>query len=1013
MKKKIKLILVIIIPVLLVSLVIFYFIFFNKKEIVKSNVEFLDVNEQWADSLLSQMTIEEKIGQLVMLSSEQNSELTDSLLFYIENYNIGGAFVYRQSLGDYSNIKNVIQNKSKIPLLIGLRTENLSLNFINDLPKYPLQKAIFSASKDTLQKLYAHTVAKQCSELGVHINFLNLYDFMHDSINFDTTIANFYYEKAKIYTEYLLQNKILSSIDINKLAVSDTGFRSVEIEMYKDLFNSGLSAITYRNYKHEEIENLKFEGITFKYYTEKTDYETFFENNYDILILENNYEEIIQKLIKTSKSKRKYEKAVNEKVKKILLAKTWLDLNKNTKINLDSAKINTNSLYHKLFCRKLQEKSITLIQNKDGLIPIKNIKNDFQVVTLGKNKLEFFEKSISYYKSCSYIHLNPEEDNLEKRFKIYANNIGIIVLNNHSLGIEELDIMNAIIEKNKLIIVNFGNTENIAKLIDFPVVIQVYDTTEVEQSFSAQLIFGGISAEGKLPFLINEDFKFQQGVKTLKTRLKYTIPEEVGIDSKKLAIIDSIIEEGIRRGATPGCQVFIAKQGRVLLNKGYGYHTYGKGNRVENTDLYDVASVTKIAATTLSAMKMVETGLLDLNSEIGKYFDNTHIEYTRIKPDTILNIDTLNLNEIKNINKILKYQDTIHLNDSIIVAYDTLIIMATPKLNIFKVTARDLLRHESGLLPAMPILRFLLWRQEYNKYVEHFNLSKDSIGINDTVIQLDSLNRRDSIPNHKKTSKKLLSKREYYNTMYSNRFVRDSSEVQIAGGMYLNKRYQDTLWIDTKQLRAYSRKIYQYSDVNMILLQLVIDSINDYSLHKYTQKNFYAPLGLQCGYKPLERYNLKKIVPTERDNFWRNQLVHGHVHDPSAAMIGGISGNAGLFSSAWDLGVLFQMILNGGTYGSRRYLNKVTIDVFTKTQTDSYRGLGFDKWSKRQIIAKSASPNTYGHTGFTGCCVWVDPDSEIVYVFLSNRVHPSAKNWRLNSYKIRNNVHQAVYDAMF
>ena len=278
--------------------------------------------------------------------------------------------------------------------------------------------------------------------------------------------------------------------------------------------------------------------------------------------------------------------------------------------------------------------------------------------------------------------------------------------------------------------------------------------------------------------------------------------------------------------------------------------------------------------------------------------------------------------------------------------------------------------------------------------------------INDTITENDTVS--ENIDN-----KKLLTKQEYRNRMYSNRYVRDSSEVQIAGGMYLNKRYEDTLWIDTKQLRAYSRKIYQYSDVNMILLQLTIDSINDYSLDKFTQKNFYSPLGLQCGYKPLNRYSLKKIVPTERDNFWRQQLIHGHVHDPSAAMIGGVSGNAGLFSSAWDLGVLFQMLLDGGTYGGRQYLNKSTINLFTKTQTDSYRGLGFDKWSKRQIIAKSASPNTYGHTGFTGCCVWVDPDNEIVYIFLSNRVHPSARNWRLNSYKIRNNVHQAVYDAMF
>ena len=272
--------------------------------------------------------------------------------------------------------------------------------------------------------------------------------------------------------------------------------------------------------------------------------------------------------------------------------------------------------------------------------------------------------------------------------------------------------------------------------------------------------------------------------------------------------------------------------------------------------------------------------------------------------------------------------------------------------------------------------------------------------------------RNDSISKNN-TKEKLLTKQEFRNRIYSNRYIKDSSEVQIAAGMFLNKRYKDTLWIDIKQIRCFSRKIYQYSDINMVLLQQTIDSINNFSIDKFVKNTFYNSLGMQTTYMPLEYFSYGKIIPTERDNFWRRQLIHGHVHDPSAALLGGISGNAGLFSSAQDLGILFQMLLNGGTYGGRKYLQESTINVFTRTQTDSYRGLGFDKWSKRQIIARSASPNTYGHTGFTGCCVWVDPDSEIVFIFLSNRVHPSAKNWRLNSYKIRNKVHQAVYDAMF
>ena len=996
MKKKIKIILLIAIPVILLSLVAVYFIFFNHKEVVKSQVDFLNVDEKWADSLIAEMTIEEKIGQVVFLKTNNEKNLNDSILFFIEKYKIGGAVVEQNTISDYVNLINVIQKKTQIPLFIGMETENLGFNFLTDIQNFPTQKAIYSVSEDTLQKSYANLIAQQSSKIGVHINFLNNFDILKNISEYDTTLLNFIYTQTEIYSNYFLQNKVFPCLNINNISEKDTSL----LKIYNKIFKNGLPAISIENNFLEQYKNINFNGITFKTYTSEQDFESFFKENNDVLIINNNYQTIIDKLIETANSKRKYKKELDDKVKKILLAKTWLGLNNYKKANINVIKRGAKSMSITLLSRKLYEKSIILLKNDEMIIPIKNIQSKIQIIVLGENNLGYLEKSIENYKSFLSITLNPQEDDMKNRFKIYENNTGIIAINNYPVDSILINQLKKINETNNLIIVNFGIFENIEKFNDFPTVIHVYDTTRVEQEFAGQLIYGGISAKGKLPFSINNDFPFGTGVITNKTRFKYSIPEEVGIDSKKLLKIDSIINDGISRGAMPGCQVFVAKQGQVIWNKGYGFHSYGKQNPVEVTDLFDIASVTKVAATTLSAMKMVEQGRLSLNREIGNYFENTHIEYTRIKPDTILNIDTLNLNEIKNLRKILKYQDTIHLNDSIIVAYDTLIVTATPSRNIFKVTARDLLRHESGISPAVPILKLLLWGREYNKYVKNFN-SRKNLGETDSI-------RNDSI----KKNEKLLSKQEFRNRIYSNSYNKDSSEVQIAGGFYLNKSYQDTLWIDIKQIRCFSRKIYQYSDINMVLLQQTIDSINNFGIDQFVKNTFYNSLGMQTTYKPLEHFGIGKIIPTERDNFWRRQLIHGHVHDPSAALLGGISGNAGLFSSAQDLGILFQMLLNGGTYGGRKYLQESTINVFTRTQTDSYRGLGFDKWSKRQIIAKSASPNTYGHTGFTGCCVWVDPDSEIVYIFLSNRVHPSAKNWRLNSYKIRNNVHQAVYDAM-
>jgi CubicO group peptidase (beta-lactamase class C family) len=168
-------------------------------------------------------------------------------------------------------------------------------------------------------------------------------------------------------------------------------------------------------------------------------------------------------------------------------------------------------------------------------------------------------------------------------------------------------------------------------------------------------------------------------------------------------------------------------------------------------------------------------------------------------------------------------------------------------------------------------------------------------------------------------------------------------------------------------------------------------------LDEYVAAEFYKPLGMQsAGFNPLEHFDSSRIVPTEQDTWFRKEMLRGYVHDPMAAKLGGVSGNAGLFASANDLAILYQMILNGGTYGGTKYLSPQTVNLFTSDQSAiSRRGLGFDRVdtsSRLGYPSKLASLQTYGHTGFTGTCFWVDPKYNLVYIFLSNRVHPAASN---------------------
>ena len=215
-------------------------------------------------------------------------------------------------------------------------------------------------------------------------------------------------------------------------------------------------------------------------------------------------------------------------------------------------------------------------------------------------------------------------------------------------------------------------------------------------------------------------------------------------------------------------------------------------------------------------------------------------------------------------------------------------------------------------------------------------------------------------------------------------------------------------------------KEYFYSDLGYYFLFQIIEKITGQPIEDYVKENFYTPLGLSTmAYKPRERFELEYIVPTENDTLFRSQLIHGDVHDPGAAMMGGVGGHAGVFSNANDLAILMQMLLQNGVYGGRRYIDSSTIDEFTKCQfcdDDNRRGAGFDRpemdYEKEGPTCQCISAKSFGHTGFTGTMAWVDPEEEVVYIFLSNRIHPHADNKKLVKMNVRTEIQQVIYDAI-
>jgi CubicO group peptidase (beta-lactamase class C family) len=560
------------------------------------------------------------------------------------------------------------------------------------------------------------------------------------------------------------------------------------------------------------------------------------------------------------------------------------------------------------------EQATVLLNNEKQLIPLQNLDNNkiasihfSTVYAAGFDSLLNKYTKVDVFNGNDYLGAKPL-DMLSHDTKFYntlilqltdaeANNPQIISFINDS-------------QKMKNVIVSFiGNSSSLIKLnnITSPVIWSAR-VSPVSAYYSAQAIFGGVAITQRLTKTYSPKYIANAGFLTVKIRLQYTVPEDARINSDNLNAIDDIAREAIASHATPGCVVLVAKDGKVIFNKAYGYHTYDNAIPNRITDIFDIASMTKVSATTMEAMQLYDAGKLNLDSTLGSYMPIT-----------------------RNTNK------------------KTL-------------SVRELLEHQAGLIPD----------------ISTFEAIKPSDHTTDSSAA--------------------------YPTKVNDKY-------------FLRKNYfEDVMLPAALRSAVKTRGQYVYSDVGMIFMQQIEEAITAIPLNKYVQDKFYNPLGMQtAGFLPLYRFPVNRIPPTEDDRTDRKTLIDGYVHDPTAALMGGVAGHAGVFASANDLAILYQMTLNRGTYGGVQYIKPQTVDLWTSKQSPvSRRGLGFDRWdpiADRHYPSKLASDMAYGHTGFTGTCVWVDPKYNLVYIFLSNRVHPNVSS-KLGSLNIRPRIQDAVYEAI-
>ncbi len=970
----------------------------------------------WVDSVLNSLSLDEKIAQLFMVAaySNRDEEHTEDVIRVISKYNVGGVIFFQGGPVRQAEMTNRFQASAKTPLLISIDGEwGLSMRLDSTL-SYPHQMMLGAIHDDALIYQMGYDIGTQMRRLGLNINFAPVVDVNNNPDNPVINSRSFGEDRMNVARKGLMYAMGLQDAGIIPVykhfpghGDTDTDSHyglpvirynmsrldSLELFPFKFGIRNGIPAIMSahlhvpaldstdqipsslsRKTIHDFLQGtLGFEGLVItdalnmKGASEgnkpgELEAKAFLAGN-DILLMPSDIPKAIAAIKSEIKNGSVSELELDNHCRKILHAKAWAGLMHFTPVKTDSLVEALNDPFYKVEKRKLVRSALTLVKNTGKVVPFFNLEAyHIASLALGTGKADAFSQTLGLYTSVDTFMINKDaitipDTTLSNRLLQY--NTLIVSIQNTSqwpskkYGITtgEIKFIQNLDFKGNLVLVIFGNPYllnefNREELDRFDAVVVAYDDEPVTKELAAQGIFGASELSGTLPVSCGPGFLSGTGIDSRSIqRLSYGIPEEAGLNSKILMRIDSIAEEAINLKATPGCQVVVGRHGKVVFDKSYGYLTYRKEHPVENDDLYDIASLTKIFATLPSLMRLTDQGRFDVNKTLGDY---------------------------------LAMPDTCNKKDLVI---------------------RDVLSHQSGLEAWIP-----------------FYLS--TLEPMDTSEQL--LSSRFSYEYPYKMGIKAYANRNvrYIDSVYSDTFSLEYP-VNVARGLYLREDYLDTIYNDILNSQLLD-KTYRYSDLGYYLFKRIIEQVTDTALYPYVYHTFYAKMGASTlGYLPLNRFPANRIAPTENDVLFRHQLLQGYVHDPGAAMLGGVSGHAGLFSDANDLAKMMQMYLNGGTYGGRRFLSDSVIHRFSErvcSDNGNRRGLGFDKPepddSKISPACKGASLESFGHTGFTGTMAWADPQYDIVYIFLSNRVNPNQYNELLVKKDIRTRIQQTIYDAV-
>nr|BCX00601.1 MAG: beta-N-acetylhexosaminidase [Bacteroidota bacterium] len=920
----------------------------------------------WAERVLDTLSLRDKVAQLVIPAATATYRSEDDptyrrLVRLVREEHVGGIIFFRGNLLDQALLTNRLQALSPLPLWIAQDMEWGLAMRLEGATEFPKAMALGATRNPELAYRMGLAIAREARAIGVHQNFAPVLDVNNNPENPIINVRSFgedprlVSELGRAFIRGLQEGGLVATAkhfpghgDTNvdshaDLPIIPHALRrldTLELVPFREAIASGVLSIMTAHIAFPALEpdvrvpatlsaavldtllrrRLGFEGLIVsdamdmhgvtKYFGLKRASVLALKAGVDLLLMPPDESGVIDAIVEAVKRGEISEARINESVLRLLRLKELLGLHENRFVDIDRITHHVGRSEHRALAREIARQALTLVKNDRQVLPLTRLNGErLLLISLSDSDdpsvgRAFFQELRSRYAEVEHLLLDTRStkrdykqalDRAKKADYVIVASYVYIRSYSNRLGLPgaHLDLLRRLARRYKqpTILIAFGNPYILREVPEVDAYLATFSWGPTTYAVTADALLGMAPIRGKLPITISPEFPRGSGLEWPQMTLRYGTPEEAGFDGERLEQVDRVLRRAIRDRVFPGAAVAVVRNGVLAYLKGFGSLTYESETAVTPQTLFDLASLTKVVATTSALMKLYEEGRLGLDDPVSRYLP----EFDRKGKG--------------------------------------------------RVTIRQLLLHTGGLRAFRPFYQDSLFRQ---------------------------------LPPEEQAA-------------FVWRFILE----------------------DSLQYEPGTRTVY--SDFGFIVLGKLIERITGKRLDEYVTETFFRPLGLRrTVFRPLEHgFQPEEIAPTEEDRYWRHRLVHGTVHDETADALGGVAGHAGLFSTARDLAVFAQMLLNGGWYGGQSLLRPETIRLFTRRASpSSTRALGWDTRNAEGYSSAGTrmSERAFGHTGFTGTSLWIDPDRNLAVILLTNRVYPTRENPRIA--QVRAAVADAVVEAI-